>query len=186
MLVGPSAAEFRYLLDAVRLRSSQPLPGAPPRPSVDELTPPELACAAILLNYSNRVITEITTRWLFRSPGIRPRVLCRMVILGYSGSAQRHPAVRYWSVILPGSVRLLTRERIFGDNRDVRPPAPEELYEGTWVGGAETPLMPMDAETVELSLDAVLFEDGDLAGDDQCGLRARLNLGRSLPPDDLG
>ena len=173
MLTPPGAPEFPYLLDAIRTRSAEKVEGAPPRPNIDALTPDELACSAILLNYSNKTIQELAVWWQFETPGARPRVHCRTGLLGQADILPlqpRHPLLAYWNTIMPGSVRLLTREHLFGDNRDIRPPLPEELHHGGWMqmfGGQPEPLT---AESVRLELDSVLFAGGEFTGEDKCGM----------------
>lgn len=173
ILTPPSAPEFPYLLEAIRTRTREKIDGAPPAPDIDAVTPEELECSAVLLNYSNKTIRELALRWTFESSGARPRVSSRIGLLGQSEilpMGPRHPLLAYWNVIMPGSVRLITREHMYGNNLDIRSPRPEELHHGGWMqikGGA---IEPMNATTVDLALDGVLFEGGEFTGEDKSGI----------------
>jgi hypothetical protein len=78
----------------------------------------------------------------------------------------------YWQVILPGSKRYLSAsgEQV-GDNSDVRPPGPDEVWTGGIAGGrggGNRSRGPM--KEVTLTLDGVFFTDGGFAGPNRKGL----------------
>ena len=70
----------------------------------------------------------------------------------------------FWNAILPGSKRLMTCDgSSFGDNTDVRPPAADELWHGSFVsvrGGSGS----HESQPVKLTLDGIFFVDGGFAG----------------------
>ena len=74
----------------------------------------------------------------------------------------------YWNRIFPDSKRLIIFEGgIYGDNTDVRPPAPDELLAGggfSLGGGGSN-----KGEPFKLTLDGVFFVDGGFAGPNQLG-----------------
>ncbi|HWB82554.1 MAG TPA: hypothetical protein VG675_00295 [Bryobacteraceae bacterium] len=73
----------------------------------------------------------------------------------------------YWHLILPGSKRIIRGSSMLGNNTDVRPPAPDELWKGGGLGfggGSRSPQGPLKAIT--LVLDGVFFADGGFAGPD--------------------
>jgi hypothetical protein len=72
----------------------------------------------------------------------------------------------YWHVILPGSKRGIRGSRMFGDNTDVRPPQPDELWEGGGFGGGSGDRLPGPLKSVTLALNGVFFVDGGVAGAD--------------------
>jgi hypothetical protein len=72
----------------------------------------------------------------------------------------------YWNVILPGSKRYLNSDGDqVGDNRDVRPRAPDEVWAGGGVGlGGRGNRYRGPMKKVTLALDGVFFVDGGFAG----------------------
>jgi hypothetical protein len=73
----------------------------------------------------------------------------------------------YWHVILPGSKRGIRGNSMFGDNTDVRPPQPEEVWKGGILGGGgRSRRSPGPLKSVTLTLDGVFFADGGFAGPD--------------------
>jgi hypothetical protein len=73
----------------------------------------------------------------------------------------------YWHVILPGSKRFIRGSGMFGDNTDVRPPQPDELWNGGWMGvGSDARVGRGPLKSVTLALDGVFFLDGSFAGPD--------------------
>lgn len=145
---------------------------------IDALSPEDLERSAILLNYSDKVIVQVEARWNVTAPDGPTWIRCQGLLGQISILPLRptHPVIGFWHTIMPGSVRLLTREHLFGNNLDIRSPRPEELHRGGWVEGRGGSPEPLDPEAaVHLALDAVLFEDGGFVGEDQCGLWSQLS-----------
>lgn len=183
ILTPPTAAEFPHLLQAIRTRSRERIDGAPPAPDLDALQPEDLHRSAILLNYSEYSILQAQARWTVLAPGAPPWIQCQGLLgqMAVVPLRPTHPLTAFWHTIMPGSVRLLTREHLFGNNLDVRLPRPEELHLGGWIqghGGSPKVLHP--EAIVDLSLDAVVFEDGGFVGEDRCGLWQRVSADAQL------
>lgn len=127
--------------------------------------------AAVLRNQSGKAIVALVATWKFAHSD-------RYTHLGTLGSnAQLEvlmgripvPNDRF-GFILPGSVRLITEEGIFGDNSDVLPlePAPRD---GGFVRSRFQQGTVLPASTgAELVLDAVFMEDGLCLGPDEGGI----------------
>jgi hypothetical protein len=177
--VTPSDAGFDALVEDIRSRHRL---GPPP--------PPQLDYAAVLLNQTGKALITLAWIWKFTDSAGQTRThsscnlgsSIQMDVLAGRAPVQRDR----WTLILPGSKRLITRERMFGDNTDVLPPEP---FRGGGVGSGGGGLRPgLDIETVELQLDAVIFEDGICAGPDEYGLfdavtsalEAQSNLARQM------
>jgi hypothetical protein len=79
----------------------------------------------------------------------------------------------YWHVILPGSKRYLRAGGDqLGDNSDVRPPGPGEVWSGGVAGavGGRGFASRGPMKEVTLTLDGVFFADGGFAGPNRNGL----------------
>jgi hypothetical protein len=178
LLVPPGAAEYQGLLDDVRNRVDHPAAGAPPFPP-PRIAAEDLALSAILLNRAAAPIALIQQVWTFEDAagrassaaignGINPSVL-----LPFGVPDRELRLYRYWHVILPGSKRLVTPAgEILGDNTDVRPPGPDEMWQGGVMGGRGGGGGRGHAPSVRvtLTLDGVLFADGAFAGPNRRGL----------------
>jgi len=127
----------------------------------------------ILCNRSQTAIASISWTWKLEPESGRPT--------GWSVSTANVPSLLapfgldermrklygYWHVILPGSKRFIRGSRMFGDNTDVRPPQPDELWKGGVTGAAgSTHRRPGSLKCVTLALDGVFYLDGGFAGPD--------------------
>src|SRR5580698_4112070 len=76
----------------------------------------------------------------------------------------------FWNTIFPGSKRLMTcGGSTFGDNTDVRPPAPDDLSRGGgWMSVGHV-RRPDGLKPVKLTLDGVFFVEGGFAGPNRLG-----------------
>ncbi len=144
--------------------------------------------AAILENQSGKAVITFTTIWRYideegETRTTRQRNLVsskQMDVLTGRTMAIPDP----YSFFLPGSRRLITDDRILGDNRDVLgvQPAGRAGGGGGWgfAGGRIQPrdIAPVRPEPVivkiELDIDIAIFDDGTCAGADECGLRESL------------
>jgi hypothetical protein len=182
ILVPPSSSEYDRLLGDIQRRidhSSEIAPSLPEsmRPRILE---EDRDTSAILLNRSQHGIAEIQEVWTFEEAngrsytssiggGANPSVL-----LPFGLSEKVLKLYGYWHVILPGSKRYLSRngEQV-GDNSDVRPRGPDEVWTGGGFGvggggGRQRSQGPL--AKVTLTLDGVFFDDGGFVGLNQKGL----------------
>ncbi len=164
-LVAPSASEYSSLLTGIerRLNAFEALPFGEKDPT-----------AAILLNRSDKAIAAWSLIWLYEewkgrrytSSIVSGCGTIPSLLLPFGMTKAARAISGYWHVILPGSKRYVSGGRTLGDNADVRPPTPEEDWNGgvfsvggSWHNG------PMDAiRRVTLILDGVFFSDGEFAG----------------------
>jgi hypothetical protein len=126
--------------------------------------------AATLRNRSTQAIAGYAIEWRWESGNREQGVLISRVwepqlLLPSSLSAKTLGIIRYRSTILPGSSRLLTPGLTTGDNSDVRPPQPEEIFRN-WITLPDTPRidLPLELRTAALTLDGVIFDDGEFIG----------------------
>jgi hypothetical protein len=130
--------------------------------------------SAVLLNQSGKAVITLTYFWKYTLAGGHVRTHQRsdlgssrqMDVLSGRASPTRDPV----SFILPGSKRLITKDGIFGDNRDVLPPDTERFSGGIGSAGGARDADGEDVEHIELQLDAAIFEDGLCAGPNESGL----------------
>jgi hypothetical protein len=171
VLVAPSSSEYAGLLGDIQKRLANPIPGSPPTlPEFGDPTAPTV----ILCNRSQTAIAALSWIWTFEpETGRSTRSSISTAggvpsVLAPFGLDDRMRALYgYWHVILPGSKRGIRGTSMFGDNTDVRPPQPDELWKGGGVGGgggSRRPLGPLKSAT--LALDGVFFLDGGFAGPD--------------------
>jgi hypothetical protein len=183
ILVPPSSSEYDRLLGDIQRRIDHPLETAPSLPASmrPRILEEDRESSAILLNRSQRGIAEIQQVWTFEEVngrtytssiggGANPSVL-----LPFGLSEKVLKLYGYWHVILPGSKRYLSRDgQQVGDNSDVRPPGPDEVWTtgggfGVAGGGGRRRSQGPLAK-VTLTLDGVFFDDGGFAGPNQKGL----------------
>jgi hypothetical protein len=180
VLIPPSSPDYDPLLADIRRRIEHPVDGSPPIPESmrARISEQDREASAILLNRSQNGIAAIQQVWTFQETigrsysssiggGSNPSVLLPF------GIPERHLKLYgYWQVILPGSKRYLNANgEQAGDNSDVRPPAPDEVWTGGFAGGRTgggRRRGPM--EKVTLTLDGVFFTDGGFAGPNRKGL----------------
>jgi len=173
VLVPPSSPDYDPLLADI-LRRGDHLPGGPPIPESmrAQFSEQHRDISAILLNRSPNSIAAIQQAWTFQERtgrtytrfvrvGSNPAVL---LPFGIPENLQK--LYGYWHVILPGSKRYLNANgEQLGDNSDVRPPAPDEIWTGGVVGGRGGAGRNRGAmDKVTLTLDGVFFTDGGFAG----------------------
>lgn len=155
--------------------------GLPPVPDAmrPRFLPEDRNTSAMLVNRSPHGIAAMQQIWTLQyadgrtstgsiGPGANPSIL-----LPFGLSEKVLKRLSYWNVILPGSKRYLNANgQQAGDNRDVRPPRPDELWNGGFGmaggGGSRSYAAPLAKVTV--SLDGLFFDDGGFLGPDQKGL----------------
>jgi hypothetical protein len=79
----------------------------------------------------------------------------------------------YQNAILPGSRRYIEDGELIGDNTDVRPPQPDEVWKGATFGFGSGSRLIRDLDEmklVTLILDGIFFADGEFAGPNQLQL----------------
>lgn len=179
-LIPPTSPEYDAFVADIQRRSDRPVAGSPPLPEAmrGHIYEQDRETSAILLNRSQNGIAAIYQVWTFEEMsgrtnsssiggGMNPSVL-----IPFGIPEKLLKLYGYWHVILPGSKRYLSAsgEQV-GDNSDVRPPDPDEVWTGGVAGGrggGNRSRGPM--KNVTLTLDGVFFTDGSFAGPNQKGL----------------
>jgi len=179
VLIPPSAPEFDALVLNISNRLASRPRGGPP---VDDEpfafgSEDNRKASALLLNQANRAIVSIAYIWHVRLAHRDGRVVTHSCLPGTNASVllpfELNDRVKkfdyYWKTIFPGSKRLIQfGGQMLGDNTDVRPPEPGELWHGgfvSWGGGKECE----GRKPVKLTLDGIFFEDGGFAAPDRLG-----------------
>jgi hypothetical protein len=168
VLLPPSSPDYAGLLADIQNRLAKPVPGSAPQlPDSEDPSAPTM----ILCNRSQTAIAAVSWIWKFElDTGRSTRSSAAGVpsLLAPFGLDERvRKLYGYWQVVLPGSKRGIRGSSMFGDNTDVRPPQPDELWTGGGFGvggGSRGPLGPL--KSVTLVLDGVFFLDGGFAGPD--------------------
>ncbi len=174
LLVPHGDAAFDALFEDIRRRLETLNPARPPsRTPISEI---ELDYAAILINRAEQAIAGLALEWQFEETSGRKyshstaSAFGRSLLLPFGLPQDILPVNRYWNTILPGSKRLLADMQIIGDNTDVRPPRPDEIWRGggigSTVGSRSRPLPEM--HSVVLVIDGLFFADGEFIGPDHC------------------
>jgi hypothetical protein len=179
-LIPPSSPEYDALCADIRRRLDHPVEGSPPLPESmrGRISEEDREFSAILLNRGQHGIAAIQQIWSFEEVsgatytssiggGANPSVL-----LPFGIPAKSLKLYAYWHVILPGSKRYLNvNGEQLGDNSDVRPPGPDEVWTGGVAGsygGGNSSRGAM--KKITLTLDGVFFTDGGFVGPNQKGL----------------
>jgi hypothetical protein len=169
VLFPPSSPEYAGLFADIQKRLTNPIAGSPPQlPGREDPDAPTM----ILCNRSPTAIAAPSWIWRLEPEAGRPtgsRVSTASVpsVLAPFGLEERQfKLYGYWHVILPGSKRGIRGNSMFGDNTDVRPPQPDEVWKGGVVGGAGSLRSPGPLKSVTLTLDGIFFLDGGFAGPD--------------------
>jgi len=173
-LIPPSTEEYFALLADIEQRLQNRPKGGPPleEGAVSRIAEHDTTGSAILVNRAPVAIASVAYVWTFRvkdgrETSARHRPGPTRALLPYGGDNRLPKFDLYWNTIFSGSKRLMTAEgRMYGDNTDVRPPDPDEVWYGgfmissgsAWAG----PSVP-----VKLTLDGVFFIDGGFAGPDR-------------------
>ena len=76
----------------------------------------------------------------------------------------------YQNAILPGSRRYIKDGELIGDNTDVRPPQPDEVWKATFSGDNLINRDLDEMKSVTLILDGIFFADGEFAGPNELQL----------------
>jgi hypothetical protein len=174
-LVQPSSPEFGSLLADIQSRLDDKVDGAPPipeqfRPHINEQDRPT---SAVLLNRSTKSVAALQAVWDFQdvkgnSYQHSIGMLSTQVLLPFGMREDFLKRTWYWNTILPGSKRYVSQSGLFGDNTDVRPPAPSEKMSGGGVGGGGGGRRGVSGglppQQITLILDGVFFLDGEFAG----------------------
>ena len=178
VLVQPSSLDYAPLLADIERRLDQPADGAPPipekfRPRISE---PDRSTSAILLNKSPKTIAAMQAVWRFETVSggsyrhSRGMLSPKSLLLRFGRSEESLLKLYgYWHTILPGSKRYLTESGMVGDNTDVRPPTPDEEWQGGVVAGiagsGSVGVSSRDeVKQVTLVLDGVFFLGGEFVG----------------------
>jgi hypothetical protein len=177
ILIPPADPEYDKLLADIQHRLEQPTAGGPPALPVEfqgRIVPEDRDTSAILLNRSDQPVFAVTLIWNYMP--INGRSYRSTITLGAGGfpslllpfgmSDGMRKLSGYWHVVLPGSKRYLGGGKMIGDNSDVRPPKPEEMWKGGIVygGGGGDRRHAVEFQEVTLALDGVFFTDGQFAG----------------------
>ena len=126
---------------------------------------------ATFKNKSEQPIAGYAVEWSWESiGGVRGGLISHVwepqLLIHSLVCAKTLRMIRYRSTILPGSSRRLSPGMVDGDNRDVCLPVREEIHEGGWISIANrTPAdVPGDIRTASLTMDGVMFLDGEFIG----------------------
>lgn len=162
-LIGRDEEGFAVRLRSIRSNSWLPVP--------DLLEEP----AAILVNLTGQTILAFTANWRYSDAEgeIQSKRMYTLnssnqwEALGGRGGIVPHDS----NIILPGSQRLILEGRVYGDNNDVIPP---EIGMGGGMSGGgcgrtSSASAGREPRQVELSLDAVILDDGRMMGPDEAG-----------------
>ncbi|MEO8026114.1 MAG: hypothetical protein ABI823_06555 [Bryobacteraceae bacterium] len=179
ILISPADPRFAELVAEIRHRVQDFHAPAPSEAEaeVDWSDP----AGAVLVNRSERPIAAQSLVWKFEDD--RGHTFRHTYTHGASGvpslllpfwanDHQREHA-QYWTTILPGSNRFLSRGRVLGNNSDVRPPSPGEEWRGGFIGnggGGGGRGWPRPIAQATLVLDGVFFADGAFAGPNEARL----------------
>jgi hypothetical protein len=180
VLIPPASPEYDLLVADIQQRIDHPVEGSPPIPESmrDRIIEQDRETSAILVNRSQNGIAAIQQVWRYQEAngrtytssiggGANPSVL-----LPFGIPERLLKLYGYWHVILPNSKRYLSANGDqVGDNSDVRPPGPDEVWAGGFGGGRagrNRSRGPM--KEVTLTLDGVFFDDGGFLGPNRKGL----------------
>lgn len=173
-LVPPTSPEYDLLVADIQRRNDHPVEGSPPLPESmrGRIWEQDREASAILLNRGQTGIAAIQQVWTFQEASGRTYTSSigggsnPSVLLPFGIPERLLKLYGYWQVILPGSKRYLSaRGEQVGDNSDVRPPGPDEVWTGGVMGGrggGNSSRGPM--KEVTLTLDGVFFADGGFVG----------------------
>jgi hypothetical protein len=94
------------------------------------------------------------------------------VLLPFGLTPELRKQLLYQNAILPGSRRYIRDGELLGDNTDVRPAQPDEVWKATFtLGGGNRLIRDLDElKSVTLILDGIFFADGEFAGPNQLQL----------------
>ena len=186
VLIPSSSPEYDSLLADIQRRFDHPVEGSPPLPEWmrDRIFEQDRETSAILMNRGQHGIAAIQQVWSLQEAsgrtytqsigaGANPSVL-----LPFGLPERTLKLFGYWQVILPKSKRYLSASgNQVGDNSDVRPPGPDEIWAGgvgCGRGGGNRSRGPM--KEVTLTLDGVFFDDGGFVGPNRNGLWEQIVL----------
>ena len=134
---------------------------------------------AIFLNQSDKPIAawSLSYKWedqRGRKSGFHWRItVCfPSLLLPFGLSDEARQFDRYWRTIFPGSKRYIGGGEVSGDNTDVRPPTPEEEWNGCGFSFSSGHAFPSSDElkSAILTLDGVFFSDGEFVGPNELQL----------------
>jgi hypothetical protein len=167
-LLPPSSPDCAGLLSDIQKRLANPVPGSAPQlPDFEDPSAPTM----ILCNRSQTAIAALSWIWKFElESGRTTRSISTAggssVLEPFGLDERTRKLYGYWHVILPGSKRGIRGSSMFGDNTDVRPPQPDEIWKGGGFGGGGSDRTLGPLKSVTLTLDGVFFLDGGFAGPD--------------------
>ncbi len=169
MLVPPSSPEYGALLVDIEIRLANSLRGSPPKtPQPEDSGAPTM----ILRNVSQTAIAAVSWIWKFELETGQSTSASMSsgggtsLLLPFGLDERLCKLYSYWHVILPGSKRLIRGLDWLGDNTDVRPPQPDEYWNGNSIGFRAGPHRLGPLKAAALMLDGVFFVDGGFAGPD--------------------
>jgi len=191
----PFCSDIKSCLEAPPTGSPPPFSGETP-----ELPDEDDPASAILWNQSGKPICAFTLIWKYDwkdgkyrwkdgrrvhrktgSTNIFGVGHSPSLLLPFGLREDRRAFEAYWRTILPYSKRYVDSSRVLGANADVRPPAPDEQWNGgvmRW--GGPGPHEEDRADTVTLTLDAVFFSTGECVGPDTKQLWDRVIVAAEL------
>jgi len=168
-LVPPSTVEYFELLADIEQRLRTRPEGSPPvdDATLSRISEHDTSGSAILLNKAKVAIASMAYEWS-NTITVLPGTSRALLPFGLNERDRKFDA--FWNTIFPGSKRLMTCDgSSFGDNTDVRPPAPDELSTGKgWWSSLGGPTRN-GLKAVKLTLDGVFFVDGAFAGPNRLG-----------------
>jgi hypothetical protein len=139
VLVPPSTAEYFELLADIEHRLQTKPKGMPPvqADEISRISEHDTRGSAILINRAEVAIASIAYIWLFSlKSGTKVPHRCTpgtnaSVLLPFGLDPRIKKVVAFSDTIFPGSKRLMTCDgALYGDNTDIRPPAPDEIWHG--------------------------------------------------------
>jgi hypothetical protein len=180
VLIPPSSEVYDPFLDDIRARCTRSAcqyrgyPGVLSEEEAADAFSGERDTSAIFLNKNEKAIAFMQVLWRYELLDDRQYVAAcawsggDTLLLPFGLTPQAKALWSYWSAILPGSKRYLTRNsgKMVGDNTDVRPPAAHEIWKGGFLtgsgGGGINLSHPPRAMTI--SIEGAFFVDGAFAG----------------------
>jgi hypothetical protein len=172
-LIPSTSPYYDQLLADIQRRIDHPPPEAAGmaeilrRGLVRTINPEKRSTSSILVNESGKTIAALEAFW--RSEDIRGSVYRNATVKTDPIWLTPPPLLKimtYWRTIMPGSTRYLGEDGVAGDNTDIRPPAPDEIWTRGVLGGGSGGGMisRFPVKSVTLILDGVFFTDGEFVG----------------------
>jgi hypothetical protein len=181
ILIPPSSPEYDGMVADIQRRLDHPVTGSPPLLPAGfqpRIASEDRDTSAVLLNRGQKPVFALTLIWNYVE--VSGRFYSHTYTLGvgafpslllpFGMTDHSRRLAGYWHIVLPGSKRYLGAGKMIGDNSDVRPPAPDEMWTGGIAGGGGGGRRmggPVQFREVTLVIDGVFFTDGQFAGPNQ-------------------